>query len=280
MTRHRGRIPWVVAAAAAFLLAGALPAAAHQHPTPIEKSAPGVVYVEARAKVDVALVEHLQSDPGGIHIAIIQSSSEPVVEKASGFVVDPTGTIVTSGLITATQTDLDRASVYAVNEAFRNRYGDQAPMSGDLYSEQRIGDDANRLQQRLEACSPPYRTNDAGGCVVRVEPSYVVYPDVSSQEQYGKLAAERLPSSTPEVALLRVRGASGMPTVALGDSREGAEALSALGFTDVPGGPDTLQAVNTHLAEVGGSTLKPVDPNDAAAADDATRLADGLRNGM
>jgi len=153
-------------------------------------------------------------------------------------------------------------------------------MSGDLYSEQRIGDDANRLQQRLEACYPPYRTNDAGGCVVRVEPSYVVYPDVSSQEQYGKLAAERLPSSTPEVALLRVRGASGMPTVALGDSREGAEALSALGFTDVPGGPDTLQAVNTHLAEVGGSTLKPVDPNDAAAADDATRLADGLRNGM
>jgi len=277
---HRPRLLLVAATSAAWLVLGTVSADAHTHPTPIEKSAPGVVYVEARAKVQVALVEHLQSDPGGVHIAIIQSTSEPVVEKASGFVVDPTGTIVTSGLITATQTDLDRASVYAVNEAFRNRYGDQAPMSGDMYSEQQIGDDTSRLQQRLQACYPPYRTNDAGGCVVRVEPSYVVYPHVTSQQAYGTLAAERLPSSTPDVALLRVRGASGMPTVALGASTEGAEALSALGFTDVPSGPDTMQAVNTHLAEAGGSTLKTVDTNDAAATADATRLADGLRNGM
>jgi Trypsin-like peptidase domain len=279
MTGHHRRIPWVVALTAAWVVLGTVPADAHKHPTPIEKSAPGVVYVEAQAKVDVALVEHLQSDPGGVHIAIIQSTSNPVVEKASGFVVDPTGTVVTSGAITATQDDLDRASIYAVNEAFRNRYGDQAPMSGDLFSRQQIGDGTSRLEQRLEACYPPYRTNDAGGCVVRVEPSYLVYPYVTSQDQYGRLQAELLPNDTPDVALLRVRGASGMPTVALGDSTQGAQALSVLGFTDIPNGPDTMQAINTHLAEVGGTTLKSSDMTPEEAQD-AGRLADGLRSGM
>src|SRR3712207_1558976 len=112
MSRHRRRIPWVVAGAAALLVSGALPAGAHEHPTPTERAAPGVVYVEARAQVEVALVEHLQADPEGVHIEIIQSSSTPVLESASGFVVEPTGTIVTTGELT--ETDLDRARVYGI----------------------------------------------------------------------------------------------------------------------------------------------------------------------
>ena len=103
MTSSRRRFPWVVAFTAALLVPGAWPAAAHEHPTPTERAAPGVVYVEAGAEVEVSLVEHLQSDPGGVHIRIIQSTATPVLAAASGFVVDPTGSVVTSGAITASR---------------------------------------------------------------------------------------------------------------------------------------------------------------------------------
>jgi Trypsin-like peptidase domain len=280
MTGHRRRILWIVALTAILLVLGVLPADAHQHPTPIERSAPGVVYVEARAQVDVALVEHRQSDPVGIHIAIIQSTSTPVLASASGFVVEPTGTIVSSGAIHAmTDADMDRARIYGVNEAFRKQYGAQAPLSGDLFTRQRVGADTDLVEQRLEACYPPNHTNDAGGCVVRVTPSYVVYPYVTDQGKYGELPAELLAASTKDVAVLQVRGANGLPTVALGESREGARALSALGFTGIPGPQHDLQAINTHLAEVGGSVLKTEGLKPEEAADNA-RLAEGLKNGM
>ncbi len=173
MTSPRRRLPLVVAVTAALLGAGAGPAGAHEHPTPTERAAPGVVYVQAGADVEVSLVEHLQSDPGGVHIRIVQSTAQPVLASASGFVVDPTGAIVTTGAIT--RTDLERASIYAINQAFQARYGNEAPLTGDLFTRQVIGDPAtNRLQQRLEACYPPHTTNDAGGCVVRVTPPYTV----------------------------------------------------------------------------------------------------------
>ena len=277
MTGHRSRIPWVVALTAAFLVLGTVRAGAHTHPTPIERAAPGVVYVEARAQVEVSLVEHRQSDPTGVHIAIIQSTSTPVLASASGFVVDPTGTVVTSGVITAN--DLDRARIYAVNEAFRKQYGDAAPLPGDPFTRQRVGQDTDLLQQRLEACYPPQRTNDAGGCVVTVTPTYVVYPYVTSQETYGQLPAELLPASTPDVAVLRVRGATSMPTVALGESTEGAHALGVLGFTGIPSEQDPLQAINSHLDKAGGSALQ----TEGLTEDEtkvAAQLADGLTAGM
>jgi Trypsin-like peptidase domain len=280
MTGHCRRIVSVLALTAALLVPGALPALAHQHPTPLERSAPGVLYVEARAQVEVALVEHRQSDPAGVHIAIIQSTSNPVLASASGFVVDPTGTVVTSGAIHAlTDADMDRARIYGVNEAFQQQYGDQAPLAGDPFTRQRVGPDADLLEQRLEACYPPNHTNDAGGCVVRVTPSYVVYPYVTDQRKYGQLSAELLPRSTPDVAVLQVRGANGMPTVALADSREGARALSALGFTGIPGSTHDLQGINTHLAEVGSNVLKTTGLQPEEQADNA-RLAEGLKNGM
>ena len=276
MTGHSRRL-LVVALTAALLVPGTGPAGAHDHPTPTERAAPGVVFVEAGAEVEVSLVEHLQSDPGGVHIRIIQSTSMPVLASASGFVVDPTGAIVTSGAITGS--DLEKARIYAVNEAFQRQYGGAAPMAGDLFTRQQIGAPTDRLQQRLEACYPPHTTNDAGGCVVRVTPTYLVYPYVTSQEEYGKLPAELLDGSTPDVAVLQVRGANSMPTVDLGDSLEGASALAVLGFKGIPQGPDTLQAINSHLAEAGGTVLKSVDLTEAEA-EAAVQLAPALKEGM
>jgi hypothetical protein len=277
MTGHRRRIAWVVALAAAFLVPGAPQAGAHTHPTPVERSAPAVVYVEARAQVEVALVEHRQSDPNGIHIAILESTSNPVLAAASGFVVDPTGVVVTSGAIT--QTDMDRASIYAVNEAFRKHYGRAAPLTGDLFTRQRVGADTDLLQQRLTACYPPHRTNDAGGCHVMVMPTYVVHPYVTSQGTYGNWDAELLPASTRDVALLRVRGGTSMPTVALGTSTAGVRAISVLGFTGIPRGGNPVPSIDAHLDKVGGSALKTAGLNAQETAA-AVRLASGLTAGM
>jgi hypothetical protein len=277
MTGRRRRLLWVVAFTAALLVPMTAPADAHTHPTPTELAAPGVVYVEAGAQVEVSLVEHQRPAP---HLTIVQSSSTPVLHSASGFVVDPTGAVVTSGEIRKpTDADLDRARIYAVNEAFKKRYGARVPMSDDLFARQSVAPEADPLQQRLEACYPPNTTNDAGGCVVSVTPTYVVYPYVSDQVKYGRLPAELLPSSTPDVALVRVRAISGLPTVPLGDSRAGAQALAALGFEGIPDKTHEEKKINAHLAEPGSDVLKTKDLDEKEAAA-AVELAAGLKAGM
>jgi hypothetical protein len=280
MTGHRRRLRWVLPSAVALtaVLLLPAPASAHDHPSPTERAAPAVVWVEARAEVEVSLVEHLLDDPGGVHIRIIQSSSTPVLAAASGFVIDPTGAVVTDGAIT--DVDRESAAVYAINEAFRDHYGDEAPLEGDPFSRQRISDDdSDRLQQRLEACYPPHEVNDAGGCVVRVTETYVVHPHVTSQEEYGQLPAELLQGSTSDVAVLQVRGATSMPTVNLGESTEGASALAVLGFSGIPDATEPVPAVNAHLDGVGGTVHKTVDLDKKEIAS-AIALAKALPAGL
>jgi hypothetical protein len=277
MTGQRRRLPWVVALTVALLVPMTSPADAHTHPTPTELAAPGVVWVESGAQVEVALVEHQRPAP---HLTIVQSTSNPVLASASGFVVEPTGAVITSGEIRRpTAADLDRARIYAVNQAFQKRYGARAPMTGDLFARQRIAPESDPLQQRLEACYPPNTTNDAGGCVVSVTPTFVVYPYVSDQVKYGKLTAELLPHSTSDVALVRVRAGSGLPTVPLGDSREGAQALAALGFEGIPDKTHAEKKINAHLAEPGAAVLKTKDLDEKETAA-SVELAAGLKAGM
>ncbi len=273
------RFPLAVAAVTLALLAASTSAAqAHTHPTPTERASPGVVYIEARATVEVAVIEHRQaSDPSGIHIAIKQSTWNPVLDTASGFVVDPTGAIVTTGAVT--RPDLERAWIFGVNQAFHHEYGDAAPLPKDPFSRNQIADESDHNQQRLEACYPPNVTNDAGGCVVRVTPDFVVYPYVTSQTRYGALHAEVLPGGTPDVAVLRVRGANSMPTVAVAASAAGAKALGVLGFTGVPGPANPLLEINQHLAQAGGSQLKTTGL-DAQDVKDAARLKAALHEGL
>jgi hypothetical protein len=280
MSGHRNyrRLLSVAAVTVGFLAAGLPSATAHTHPTPIELAAPAVVYVEARAIVDVALIEHRQAgDNFGVHIGIIQSEWNPVLASSSGFVVDPTGVIVTTAAIITSS--LDRAKVFAVNQAFHARYGAAAPLPSDPFARQHIGGPGDRNDQRLQACYPPNVTNDAGGCVVRATLDFVVYPYVTSQQRYGTLHAELLPGATKDVAVLRIRGANGMPTVAVAESAAGAKALSVIGFTGIPSAAHPLQEINQHLAQIGGSQLKTTGL-DAGDVKDAARLKQALHSGM
>jgi hypothetical protein len=280
MSGHRNSrcLVFVGALTLGFLAAGLPSATAHTHPTPIERAAPAVVFVEARATVDVALIEHRQAgDNFGVHIGIVQSAWNPVLASGSGFVVDPNGVIVTTAAITTPS--LDRAKVFAVNQAFHQRYGAAAPLPSDPFSRHDIGGPADRNEERLQACYPPNVTNDAGGCVVQATLDFVVYPYVISQQRYGALHAELLPGATKDVAVLRVRGANSMPTVAVAQSAAGAKALGVIGFTGIPSAAHPLQEINQHLAQTGGSQLKTTGL-DAQDVMDAARLKQALQGGM
>ena len=276
--RRNSRCLLVAAAVTLVALAGGAPSAlAHTHPTPIERAAPGVVFVEARAKVEVALIEHRTSpDKAGVHIGVAQSTWNPVLDSASGFVVDPNGAIVTTGSVV--RPDLERAKVYAVNHAFAKQYGRTAQLTGDPFARHHIGPSSDRNDQRLQACYPPQRINDAGGCIVKASLDLVVYPYVNSQQRYGNLRAEVL-SASRDVAALRVRGANSWPTVAVAPSMAGASALAVLGFTGVPSAQNPLLEINQHLAKPSGTVLKTAD----LTADDvkaAARLRAALGKGL
>ena len=281
MYGHRFSRRLLVAAAVTLgvVVAGGVPSAvAHTHPTPIERAAPGVVFIEARALVDVALIEHhQQGDPSGVHIGIVQSTWNPVLASASGFVVDPNGAIVTTASVT--KPDLERAKIYAVNQAFHKQYGSAAPLPANPFTRHHVGGSRDTVDQRLQACYPPNVTNDAGGCVVRAVLDLVVYPYVTSQQRYGKLTAEVLPGATKDVAALRVRGANSMPTVAVAQSLVGASALAVLGFTGVPSPSSPLLEINQHLAKPGASDLRTTGL-DAQDLKDAAHLKQALGQGL
>ena len=278
MSGHRrSRCLPVVAALTLVVIAGGAPSAvAHTHPTPIESAAPGVVFVEARAKVEVALIEHRTSaDEAGVHIGVAQSTWNPVLATASGFVVDPNGAIVTTGSVV--RPDLERAKVYAVNQAFAKAYG-ATGLTKDPFTRHHIGAASDRNEQRLQGCYPPHKINDAGGCIVKASLDLVVYPYVYSQTKYGTLRAEVL-STSRDVAALRVRGANSWPTVAVAQSAAGASALGVLGFTGVPGPKHPIVEVNQHLAKAGAAELKTVDLT-ADDVKDAARLKVALAQGI
>jgi hypothetical protein len=230
----------VAVAAIALALLGLTvpPAFGHTHPTPVERTEPAVVRVETSVQVDISLMEH---DRHGKHIGLYQRRYEPVVNKGSGFAVDPSGVIVAAGGVI--KADIRKAEIYAVNHLFNDHYGKRAPLPADPNTETTIGNDNpdDPLNGRLQRCYRPNTADTTGGCVVSTSRVIRVYPYVSSQARYGNLAASVLfpktedPGDAP-VSVLKV-GASSMPTVNLGTSTAGTASFSALGFTEVPKTP-------------------------------------------
>lgn len=275
MPGHRNRRLLLAAAVTtAAIVAAMQPARGHTHPTPIEQAAPGVVVVETRAVVEVSLIEHrTTADEAGVHIGVRNTTWNPVLGRASGFTVDPTGGILTTGSVVAA--DLDRAKVFAVNQAFRSAYGTRLP--ADPFARHRVGPADDRTQQRLQGCYPPHRINDAGGCIVKARLDLVVYPNVTSQQRYGAVRAEVL-SSTDDVAALRVRGANSWPTVGVARSAAKVYALGVLGFDGIPGPGNPAVAIDQHLATPGAAVLKTTDLKPAEAKSSQALAAMFARN--
>lgn len=246
---------------AALLGAGLLvwvaaePAVAHTHPTPVELDAPAVVQVRTDAVVNISLIEHHKAgDPP--HIRLFRGTYRVPLSTNSGFAVDPTGAIVTTGAAVAA--DLPRATIYAVNRIFHERYGAQAPVPADPYSRATIGTDSSpELNARLQQCyDAPNTTEESGGCVIAASREVRVLPFVTDQRRYGNLVADVLfpTAGASDVAVLRV-GASSMPTVRLADALAGT-AYSVLGFKQPPAAAASQSNVSGHFSAAGQPGIK------------------------
>jgi hypothetical protein len=269
----------VAVAALAMLGLTAQPAFGHTHPTPVERAEPAVVRVETSVQVDISLMEH---DRHGKHIGLYQRRYEPVVNKGSGFAVDPSGVIVAAGGVI--EADTRQAEIYAVNHIFNDRYGKRAPLPAKPEAKTTIRNDNpdDPLNGRLQRCYQANTADTTGGCVIATKRVIRVYPYVSSQARYGNLAASVLHPKTEDpgaapVSVLKV-GASSMPTVDLGDSTAGTANFEALGFTKIPEEPpsDKGPIVNAkgHLIGSGPEVVK-----DELQPKLATAIAAGIWGG-
>ena len=262
-----------VCVTAAITLGFASPAQAHKHPTPVQLISPAVVRILTYAKVSISLIEHNSLGATGNDIKLVQRSYSPLLATGSGFVVNPTGVIVTSPTVTAV--NLQRAQNFAVNKIFNERYGDGAPMPADPFG--RAAPSANAADvvgKRLQRCYAPNVTNETGGCVVFVQTTIVVQPFVADQKAFGNLPAEVIyptGGKKANISVLKV-GASSMPSVTLGTSNSAVEAISTLGFTAPPSNEASLRAISGHFTAKGATTLK-VD-------EFVPQIDRGLANGM
>ena len=233
-------LPLALATSVGAMALGISTAQAHSHPTPIERAAPAVVFIEARAHVEVTLIEHdLFPDKHGIHVHVFPYTSDPLLDTASGFFVNPSGTVVTTGALL--RQNLDKGEVWAINQAFAKRYPKQARLPADPFVRQHIGPRTDRIEQRLQACYPPHLSlQDAGGCVVRRSATYVVHPGVTDQRTYGNLPAEPdTKHSTTDVGLLRVRS-NGVPSVIIAPPLPTDRPMDVLGYVGIPGPVPTV----------------------------------------
>lgn len=241
----------------ALTLGVASPAEAHKHPTPVQLVSPAVVRIMTYGKVSISLIEHNSLGATGNDISLVQRSYQPMLATGSGFVVNPSGTIVTSPTVTGV--DLQRAAIFAVNKIFNERYGDGAPMPADPYTKATpSGNTADVVGQRLQRCYQGNTTDESGGCVIFTQAVVTVQPFVSDQKQFGDLPAQILyptGGTKSNVAVLKV-GASSMPSVVLGSSNSDVAAVSTLGFTSTPAGEKSLKSIQGHFLKKGATTLK------------------------
>lgn len=258
----------------ALTLGIATPAEAHKHPTPAELISPAVVRIVTYGQVSISLIEHDFRGSTTNDISLVQRSYQPQLATGSGFVVNPSGTIVTSPSVTGV--DLNRAAIFAVNKIFNERYGDGAPMPADPYSKAKPSANTDDVvSRRLQRCYAGNTTDETGGCVIFTKAVVTVQPFVANQKQFGDLPAEVLyptAGKKADVAVLKV-GASSMPSVVLGSSSTDVEAVSTLGFTNTPSDEKSLKATQAHFTKKGSGLVRPND-------DYLTQLKTGFTNGM
>src|SRR5690606_37314767 len=106
--------PVVFAGALAVVLCSAAPSTAHEHPSGItDLVTPALVWVEAEAKVDITLLDHIGD------LIHVERSYEVPIGKGSGVVVTPEGAVVTLTEIVKSDKDV---AVYAANKIFAEHH--------------------------------------------------------------------------------------------------------------------------------------------------------------
>ncbi|MEV8630400.1 hypothetical protein AB0395_01970 [Streptosporangium sp. NPDC051023] len=211
-----------------FALATAVttPALAHEHPSGItDLVTPAVVRVEAKAHVDITLLDHIGE------LVHVERSYEVPIGDGTGTVVNPEGGIVT--LTRVVKSDKDVA-VYAANKIFAEHHKVKIPEDFERHT---IKD--RLLNHHLQECYPPKLPTAT--CIIDVTTEIRVFPNISPPDEEGfKAEVVRAGDKPDSPAVLmpvgRADGSAGLPTAPLAAQvpEKDASPVAVAGFTGRP----------------------------------------------
>lgn len=232
----------------------ALPALAHEHPSGItDLVTPAVVRVEARARVDITLLDHI-----GELVHVKRRYDVPIGE-GTGIVVNPEGTIVTLTRVVKSDRDVE---VHAANRIFAEHHKVKVP---DDFERHTVKDDL--LNHHLQKCYPPQQATAT--CIIDVTTEIRVFPNISPPDKEG-FKAEIVHSGdgpdSPAVlkSVGRADGSAGLPTAPLAASvpdKEGSP-VAVAGFVGRPAAnlPETVDIAHLRAGGAGEGGRRFADP--------------------
>ncbi|GAA3119620.1 hypothetical protein [Streptosporangium carneum] len=232
------------------------PALAHEHPSGItDLVTPAVVRVEAKAHVDITLLDHIGE------LVHVERSYEVPIGEGTGTVVNPEGGIVT--LTRVVRTDRDVA-VYAANKIFAEHHKVKIPEDFERHT---VKDD--QLNHHLQECYPPKQPTAT--CIIDVTTEIRVFPNISPPDKEGfkaevVRAGDRPDSPAVLMPVGRADGSAGLPTAPLAAQVPDKEAspVAVAGFTGRPAAtlPETVDIAHLSAGGAGEGGRRFKDPEN------------------
>ncbi|MGV9328447.1 hypothetical protein [Streptosporangium sandarakinum] len=253
-------------------VAATAPALAHEHPSGItDLVTPAVVRVEATARVDVTLLDHIGE------LVHVERSYEVPIGSGTGTVVTPEGAVVTLTRVVKSAKDVE---VYAANRIFADHHKVKIPAD---FERHHAKDD--RLDRHLQECYPPKRPTAT--CIFDVTTEIRVFPNISPPDREGFKAEIVTTADNPDgPAVLapagRADGGTGMPTAPLAATvpdKEGSP-VSVAGFTGRPAAdlPETVDIAHLRTGGAGEGGRRFKDPE--GKADEPKKLGALIGRGL
>ncbi|XVQ11034.1 hypothetical protein ACQP1W_00170 [Spirillospora sp. CA-255316] len=226
------------------------PASAHPHPSgSTDRVTPGVVRVEATAKIAITLLDHQAQQ-----LKHVTREYTVPLGTGSGFTVAPEGVIVTATGVVRPAGD---PQVYAANRIVADRYKESIPAD---FQRHQAGDP--HADEQLQDCYPP---NDADStCLIRVTPSVMIFPATDPPRSQGLAGTVATAGKAPEdAAVVKIAQGSGttLPTVPVAESVPAAvTALNVAAYTGRPAAGNPVPTAQiAHFESAGSRTFKAED---------------------
>ncbi|MER7133573.1 zinc ribbon domain-containing protein [Streptosporangium saharense] len=235
-----------------------VPAFAHEHPSGItDLVTPAVVRVEARARVDITLLDHIGE------LVHVERSYDVPIGAGTGTVVNPDGAVVT--LTRVVKTDKDVA-VYAANKIFAEHHKVKIP---EDFKRHTLKD--HQLDHHLQECYPPKLPTAT--CIIDITTEVRVFPNISRPDEEGFKAeitrvGDRPDSPAVLVPVGRADASAGLPTAPLAAQvpDKGPWPVAVAGFTGrpAPNLPETVDIAHLTAGGAGEGGRQFKDPENKA----------------
>ncbi|WP_433254915.1 hypothetical protein ACQPYK_13695 [Streptosporangium sp. CA-135522] len=256
----------------ALAVAAMPPALAHEHPSGItDLVTPAVVRIEAKAHVDITLLDHIGE------LVHVERGYEVPIGSGTGTVVNPEGGVVTLTRVVKTDKDI---AVYAANKIFAEHHKVKIPADFERHT---IKDD--RLDHHLQECYPPKQPTAT--CIINVTTEIHVFPNISPPDEEGFRAEIVRADAKPDgpavlMPVGRADGGAGLPTAPLAaavPAKEGSP-VAVAGFTGRPAAnlPETVDIAHLRAGGAGEGGRQFKDPQ--GKADEPAKLGALVDRGL